>query len=293
MPRKAPSLPDRGLIGEGDTAMPHSDRDKPDLFDDRGKPPRLLELDVARVMRNPNQPRQHFDPEEMRSLADSIADYGMKQPILVQEIVGGYRLVAGERRLRAHQMLGLATIHALATSGNPDELALVENVQRVDLDALELAQALERLIERYGYTQEQLGRIIGKSQSNVSHTLRLNSLPDGIKREYAAAHRDVSRSTLIEIAWIKDLSEQMALWEQVKSGDGTVQAARNRKDTAKEPSLRTMSAVSRFLDALRRAIRRLGDPREHRAYLDDAQRRELIGLRRRIDLLLGEEPPID
>jgi len=278
MPTRAPANPDNA---------------NSDLFDDRGKPPRLLELDVARIMRNPNQPRRHFDPEEMRSLADSIADYGMKQPILVQEVIGGYRLVAGERRLRAHQMLGLATIHALATSGNPDELALVENVQRVDLDALELAEALERLIERYGYTQEQLGRIIGKSQSNVSHTLRLNALPPEIKREYAAAHRDVSRSTLIEIAWIKDLAEQMALWEQVKTGDGTVQAARMRKDNAKEPGLRTMSAVARFLDALRRAAQKLGDPREHRAYLDDAQRRELLSLRRRIDLLLGEEPPVD
>ncbi|MBP2231453.1 ParB family chromosome partitioning protein [Azospirillum agricola] len=277
MPTRAPANPDQ---------------DSADLFDDRGKPPRLLELDVASISENPSQPRRHFDPDEMRSLADSIADYGMKQPILVQEVVGGYRLVAGERRLRAHRMLGLATIHALATSGNPDELALVENVQRVDLDALELAEALERLIDRYGYTQEQLGRIIGKSQSNVSHTLRLNTLPPEIKRQYAAEHRDVSRSTLIEIAWIKDLAEQMAQWEQVKAGDRTVQAARSRKDDAKEPSLRTMSAVGRFLEALRRATRRLGDPREHRAYLDDAQRRELLSLRRRIDLLLGDEEPM-
>ena len=275
------------------SASGQSDRGDSDLFDERGKPPRLLELDVARIVKNPNQPRRHFDPDEMRSLADSIADYGMKQPILVQETAGTYRLVAGERRLRAHEMLGLATIHALATSGNPDELALVENVQRVDLDALELAEALERLVERYSYTQEQLGRIIGKSQSNVSHTLRLNTLPPEIKREYAAAHRDVSRSTLIEIAWIKDLAEQMALWEQVKAGDGTVQAARSRKDNAKEPAVRTLSAVSRFLDALRRAVQKLGDPRDHRAYVDDAQRRELISLRRRIDLLLGDDPSLD
>lgn len=273
--------------------MPTLSSTSSDLFGDRSRPPRLVELDVHRVMRNPNLPRQRFDAEEMESLAGSIAHYGLKQPILVQEVVGGFRLIAGERRLRAHEMLGLATVHALVTSGNADELALVENVQRVDLDALELAEALARLIDRFGYTQEQLGRIIGKSQSNVSHTLRLNSLPEAIKHDYATSHRDVSRSTLIEIAWIKDLADQMALWEQVKQGNDTVRDARDRKDSVKEPGLRTQSAIGRFLEALRQATRRLGDPREHRAYIDDAQRHELILMRRRIDLLLGDEEEID
>ncbi len=293
MPTLASGESGRNLSSQDDARQDGGSDLFADRSGDRSRPPRLVELDVARIVRNPNRPRRHFDAEEMRSLADSIAHYGLKQPILVQDVVGGYRIVAGERRLRAHEMLGLATVHALVTSGNADEVALVENVQRVDLDALELAEALERLIERHGYTQEQLGRIVGKSQSNISHTLRLNSLPDTIKHEYAAAHRDVSRSTMIEIAWIKDLSEQMALWEQVKAGDGTVQAARSRKDSAKEPGLRTMSAVSRFLDALRRATQKLGDPREHRAYLDDVQRRELVSLRRRIDLLLGDESSVD
>lgn len=255
--------------------------------------PRLVEVELDRIERNPDQPRRIFDPEDMQTLAESIERYGMKQPILVQDTGDGrFLLVAGERRYRAHEMLGRDTIFAIVTSGDADELALVENVQRVDLNAIELAQALARLMERHGYTQEELGRIVGKSQSAISHTLRLNALPDRIKDEYATSHRDVSRSVLVEIAWIKDEAEQLALWERVKAGEGTVKAARSRKDSAKEPAAAPSPAratpVARFLDTLRKATKQLGDPAELRSQIDDTQRSELMELRRRIDLLLGE-----
>ena len=250
--------------------------------------PRLVELELPKIRRNPDQPRRHFDPDEMQTLAESIERYGMKQPILVQDTdAGDFLLVAGERRYRAHELLGRQTIFAIVTSGDADELALVENVQRVDLDAIELAEALGRLMERHGYTQEELGRIIGKSQSAVSHTLRLTTLPERIKEEYATSHRDVSRSVLVEIAWVKDEAEQLALWERVKAGEGTVKAARSRKEGASTP---VTSPVVSFLNSVRRATKQLGDPRAHRAQLDETQRTELLALRERIDLLLGEEP---
>lgn len=248
--------------------------------------PRLVEVELERIERNPDQPRRHFDPEEMAGLAESIERYGLKQPILVQEAGDGrFRLVAGERRYRAHEMLGRPTIFAIVTSGDADELALVENVQRVDLDAIELSEALARLLDRHGYTQEELGRIIGKSQSQVSHTLRLNALPERIKREYATSHRGVSRSVLVEIAWIKDEAEQLALWERVKAGEGTVKAARRRKEGTGDTAAPVK--VANFLASVRRASRQLGDARIERTLLNDEERAELLALRQRIDDLLG------
>ena len=248
--------------------------------------PKLVEVDLTRISRNPDQPRKHFDPDEMEALAESVQRYGLKQPILVQETgQGNFMLVAGERRFRAHEMLGRDTIFAIITSGDADELALVENVQRVDLDALELAMALGRLMERHGYTQEELGGIVGKSQSYVSHTLRLNALPDPIKHEYATSHRGVSRSVLVEIAWVKDEDEQMALWQRVKAGEGTVKAARTRKarNLPDEPT-----ALSLFFTTVRLARKQATDVQAYRGRLEEAQRTELSALRRQIDELLGE-----
>ncbi|HYH22262.1 MAG TPA: ParB/RepB/Spo0J family partition protein, partial [Azospirillum sp.] len=131
--------------------------------------PRLIEVDLARIARNPDQPRKRFDEDSLNELAQSIDRHGLKQPILVQEDGdGGYRLVAGERRLRASALLGRKTIFAIVTEGDPDELALIENIQRVDLDAMEQAGAFARLIERHGYTHEALGRVIGRSQADVT-----------------------------------------------------------------------------------------------------------------------------
>ena len=256
------------------------------LFGTSADFPKLVEIDLARIARNPDQPRKRFDAGEMEALADSIRRYGLKQPILVRETGDGtFLLVAGERRYRAHEMLGRETIFAIVTSGDVDELALVENVQRVDLDALELAEALGRLMQRHGYTQEELGGIIGKSQSYVSHTLRINALPDTIKREYAASHSGVSRSVLVEIAWVKDEDEQLALWQRVKAGEGTVKAARTRK--ARTPAAEP-NTLAQFFSAVRLIRKQATDVETLRGGLDEEQRAELRELRQQIDALLEE-----
>ncbi|MCW2247446.1 ParB family chromosome partitioning protein [Azospirillum fermentarium] len=275
-------------VGLFRTAMESTARDA--LFGTASDFPRLIEIDLARIHPNPHQPRRFFDPDDMASLAQSIERHGLKQPILVQEQAkGDYILVAGERRFRAHEMLGRDTIFAIVTSGDTDELALVENVQRVDLSALELAEALARLMDTHHYTQEELGGIVGKSQSYVSHTLRLNSLPARIKQEYASSHRDVSRSVLVEVAWVKDEAEQLALWDRVKNGAKTVKDARASKAGAEPAGAAVPAPVTRLMSSVKRLNKQVGAILPHRDSLGDEERAALRILHRQLTELLGDE----
>ncbi len=263
--------------------------------------PRLIEIDLARVHPNPDQPRRRFDEEALRELARSIERHGLKQPILVQEMGAGsgdYRVVAGERRLRACALAGRQTIFAIVSDGDPDELALIENIQRVDLDALELARAFARLIERHAYTHEALGQVIGRSQAEVTRTLSLLRLPEPILAEFETRHRSVPKSILTEIAAVDDPTVQRRLWDAVKDG-GTVKALREAKRAqtapgaagakptrdAPPPVLRLVSAVHRL--AREFSTVEAGALRDHRERLDETQRRELHRLRSLLDDLLA------
>lgn len=142
--------------------------------------PGVQEIAVDRIRRNPHQPRTRFDDEQLAELAASIATHGVLQPIVVRETAAdGYELIAGERRLRASKLAGRTTIPAIVreTSGNDAlELALVENVQRADLNAIEQAQAYRELIDGFGLTHEDVAARVGKSRVAVSNALRLLDL---------------------------------------------------------------------------------------------------------------------
>jgi ParB family chromosome partitioning protein len=134
------------------------------------------EVPVTSISPNPEQPRRIFDPDELQQLADSIAAHGVLQPVVVVEAGDGYTLVAGERRLRAVKMLKLATIPALVRSANEQEqleLALVENIQRSDLNALDEARAYRHLIDEFGLTQERVAERVGRSRPAVANSLRI------------------------------------------------------------------------------------------------------------------------
>ncbi len=134
------------------------------------------EVSVTSISPNPEQPRRIFDPDELQQLADSIAAHGVLQPVVVVEAGDGYTLVAGERRLRAVKMLKLATIPALVRSANEQEqleLALVENIQRSDLNALDEARAYRHLIDEFGLTQERVAERVGRSRPAVANSLRI------------------------------------------------------------------------------------------------------------------------
>lgn len=138
-----------------------------------------LEIAIDRIGPNPHQPRQQFDQAELGTLAASIREHGVLQPILVTETVGGYQLVAGERRLRAARAAGLERIPVIVRQLGDQaqlEIALVENLQREDLDPIEAARGFRRLIDEFGFSPEQIATRVGRARSTVANTLRLLDL---------------------------------------------------------------------------------------------------------------------
>lgn len=141
--------------------------------------PGTVEIALERIRPNPQQPRQHFDEAELATLTASIREHGVLQPILVTETVQGYQLVAGERRLRAARAAGLERIPAIVRQLGEQaqlEIALVENLQREDLDPIEAARGFRRLIDEFGFTHEQIAGRVGRARSTVVNTLRLLEL---------------------------------------------------------------------------------------------------------------------
>lgn len=145
----------------------------------------LVEVPVNAVSPNPRQPRQGFDEESLEALARSIREVGVLQPIVVRRLDGGYELVAGERRLRAAKLAGLATVTAIIrTTDDTESLreALIENIHRQDLAPLEQAAAFQELQEDLGVTQEALAERLGHSRAHVANTIRLLNLPGEVQR---------------------------------------------------------------------------------------------------------------
>lgn len=141
----------------------------------------VIELEIDKIKPNPYQPRKNFDEETLKELSESIERHGLIQPIIVMQKGDEYLLIAGERRLRATKILGDKTIKAIVAdfaSQNLRELALIENIQRQDLNPIELANSYKELIDEYKITQEELSDIIKKSRTQITNTIRLLSLSD-------------------------------------------------------------------------------------------------------------------
>ena len=170
----------KGGLGRGLTALIPA-ADAPDTGEGSG----LRELPIGSVHPNRLQPRRSFDEETLEGLTDSVRELGVLQPILVRERDDGYELIAGERRWRAAKRAGLASIPAVVRTADDEaslEQALVENLHRQDLNALEEAGAYQQLIEDFGLTQEQVAQRVGKSRSAVANHLRLFQLPPGVQK---------------------------------------------------------------------------------------------------------------
>ena len=145
----------------------------------------IVELELEKIFPNPDQPRKHFDEDKLIDLAESIKEHGVLQPIIVTPRDDKYMIIAGERRFRATNRAGLKTIPALIRELDDEkimELALIENVQRDDLNPIEEARAYELLQTRYGYTQDKLAKRMGKSRSAIANSTRLLGLPEDVQQ---------------------------------------------------------------------------------------------------------------
>jgi len=193
----------------------------------------VREIEVARIRPNPNQPRVQFDEEALDELAESIRLRGVLQPILLRPEGEDYMIIAGERRWRAAQRARLHAIPAIVREideSTTSELALIENIQRQDLNPLEEAEGYRQLIERHGHTQDEVGRIVHKSRSHVANLLRLLDLPELIKQLLLKG--DLSMGHARAVATAED-PEELAR-EIVAKGLSVRQAeARARREKAK------------------------------------------------------------
>jgi len=242
-------------------------------------------LDVACIQPSPLRPRSRIDQTGLDTLALSIERHGLLQPIVVREVgPNRYELLAGERRLSAHRQLGRRGIPALVTTGSALELSLVENLQREELDALELAAGVQRLVEQR-WSREDIAELVGRSRTWVGDVLVLNTLPAAIRQEYPAVRHVVPRTLLVEIARTADPQVQAALWEEAKAGALTVRAARQKRRVA-EPGL------PRALSAVRRCMAQL-DRLDEGTVLEEGDRESLLALRARIDALLTACAPAE
>ncbi len=250
--------------------------------------PRVFRLRLDEIAPDPAQPRRHVDPETLGELAASIERHGLIQPITVKqgegEGTGRYLLVAGERRYRAHELLGREEILAIVTTGAADEIALIENIQREDLHPLEEAAAYERMMRAHGWTQEQLAEIVGKARPTVTNTLKLNGLAPSIKAA-CGSRGDVSKSLLFEIARHDDPAEQERLWAHLRGG-GTVRAAR-----AAGPRAPARDPRAEIVATGRRLLRQITALEDERRAGEGALRDQLAALRLELDRMLAKLAP--
>ncbi|OED34346.1 hypothetical protein AB834_06960 [PVC group bacterium (ex Bugula neritina AB1)] len=180
-----------------------------------GKGPKVVDISLALIVPNQNQPRLEFDSDALLQLTQSIKDKGVLQPILVRKGAdeNGYEIIAGERRFRACKNLGLMTVPAIVKEVNDldsCEIALVENLQRSDLNWIEKAFAYKNYMDKFEMTQEDLGQKIGLSRTSVTNTLRLLSLPEDVRTKIASGEITFASAKLLMSLDSKDEQQQVA-----------------------------------------------------------------------------------
>lgn len=211
----------------------------------------ISEINLIDIEVNPDQPRVNFDNESLNELSASIREYGIIQPVTVRQTAEKkYQIISGERRFRASKLAGLTTIPAYIRKSNDDEmleLALIENIQREDLDAIEVATSFNRLIEECNLTQELLADRVGKKRETVANYLRLLKLPDEI--QFCIRNRQMSMGQARAILGIKDAKLQNTIAKKVVAENWSVRQVEDavRKLTSpKKEKIEAVQSVEEF-----------------------------------------------
>lgn len=220
----------------------------------------VLHLDIELVQPNPLQPRVLISPESLRELSNSIKEHGIIEPLVVAKTPAGYQIIAGERRWRASRLAGLTTVPVVireTTTKGMLEMAIVENVQREDLNPIERAQAFQRLIEEFGLPLMEIAKRIAKSESYVSNTMRLLALPDAIKDGLISGA--ITEGHARAIAGLGDTKLMVEAYKTILSESASVRRAedlarRLKAQYDQKPTQRVERIHSDELDAMAKDI---------------------------------------
>jgi len=199
------------------------------------KEEKFMELDIEKLKPNFNQPRKNFDPQAIQELTDSIKETGVLQPIVAVPEKDHYKIIVGERRWRAAQKAGLKKIPVLIRLMKPEqqiEASLVENLQREDLNPMEIAEAYNRLAEELGYTQEKIAEKVGKDRASIANYLRLKKLPPSIQK--MLSNGDLSMGHAKAILSVNDPELQVKLAKKITNENMTVRKIEKLVSQTKE-----------------------------------------------------------
>ncbi len=234
--------------------------------DEQPPPGRAQEIDIDLIAPNPEQPRTNFPPEQLRELAESIREHGVLQPLVVSlDEEGGYRLIAGERRLQAARLADLPSVPVVVREVDGSELlelALVENIQRADLNPIEEALAYRRLLTEYGLTQEEVAKRVGRSRAAVANATRLLQLESDIRRSLVAG--EIREGHARALLSLPEGPVRLEVWREtvrrglsVRETEAAVRRAlspRASRATAPEPSPARAAPLRDLETNLRRAL---------------------------------------
>ncbi|WP_409343668.1 ParB/RepB/Spo0J family partition protein [Paenibacillus sp. MBLB4367] len=223
---------------------------------------KVIEIPLAQLRANPYQPRKTFNDESINELAASIKEHGVIQPIIVRTVLKGYEIIAGERRFRASQISGKTSIPAVVKKFSDQqvmEIALIENVQREDLNAMELAVAYQSLMDSFSLTQEELSLKVGKSRSHVANFLRLLHLPEEVKQHVSRG--TISMGHARALVGIKNNKVLLELANQTIQYQWSVreleEAIKKHEETAGKPAKnsKTKKKADPYIDQLEESLR--------------------------------------